>query len=118
MMRAWVAGRCIGCSENQFDGMLMLSSPRTRYPLSHRISASRNVQVPEMPRDGGLRQPEQLDQVADAQFAGHEQVEDAEAGRIGEAAEQEIEIRDRFGGARCHAGSRTLVSGCNLARRI
>jgi len=57
----------------------------------------RPVQISEVSRHGGLGQPQQIDQVADAELPGHEHVQEPDPHGVGEAPEQEVEIGDGAG---------------------
>jgi len=74
------------------------------FPFSRDLNEAGSMQVTEVPRDGGLRKPQELDQVTNTELASDEEVEDPNPGRVGEAAEQKIEICDRIGDLRRHAG--------------
>jgi hypothetical protein len=88
------------------------------FPFSRGLDEAGSTQVPKVPRDGGLRKPQELDQVADAEFAGGEEIEDPDPGRVGEPTEEKIEVCDRIGDLRRHAGARIRVCGYNLAKRM
>lgn len=48
----------------------------------------------EVARDGGLREVENFDDIADAQLTGGEQTQDAEPGRVGERLEEGVNVRN------------------------
>lgn len=66
-------------------------------------------EVGEMARHERLGQLEDVDQVAHAELAGGEQVQDPQPGRVGESAEERFEIGDDRGGERW--GQYDLLSG-------
>ena len=70
------------------DGERRLGQPIVgELPFSGRFHESCPVEVPEVARDGGLGKPQELDEVADAEFARDEQIQDANPRGICEASE-------------------------------
>src|SRR5690606_2521599 len=63
-------------------------------PLARCLHESRAAEVGEVPRDGGLRQSEDLDDVADAQLTRGKQAEYPDARGVGEALEEFVEDDD------------------------
>ena len=68
------------------------------FPLARRRDEAHAPQVGEVPRDGRLREREDLDDVADAELPRGEHAEDADARRVGEALEDRVEVVDGRGG--------------------
>jgi hypothetical protein len=87
-------------------------------PIAGDLNEAGTMEVAEVARDGRLGKRKELDKVADTQLAGNEQIQDPNPSRVREAAEKEIEIRDRIGSLWRHAESRSCVCGSNLARRM
>ena len=74
-----------------------------------------------MTGDRRLRQVEDLDDVADAELAGAEQIENADPRRVGKALEQGVQIIDggQVGSRAAHGRSvRIQEDGSNLDIRI
>lgn len=65
------------------------------------------AEVAQVAGDGRLGQVQDADEIADAEFAGGEQVEKADAGRIGDAAEDGVnvgQVEVGAGGEECFHG--------------
>ena len=62
------------------------------------------MEITEVARHFRLRQLEEINEIANAELAGDQQVENPNPCRIGEPAEEEIKICDRIGGRCCHIG--------------
>lgn len=78
-------------------------------PFTRDVDQAGAVKVAEVPGDGGLRQDQQADQVADAELAGDEKIQDANPRGVREASKKEIEVSQGVGGGRCH---RALSQSC------
>lgn len=75
------------------DRMAGLSQPVIReLPLTGHIDEPRLSKYGEVTRDRGLRELEDLDNVAHAQLAGGQQTEDAKPGGIGERLEKGVDV--------------------------
>jgi hypothetical protein len=114
------AETCAHTSEQRvMDGKLRLCQAVVgELPIAGDLYQACPMEVAEVARDGRLRKRKELDKVADAQLAGDEHIQDPNPSRVGEAAEEEIEICDRISGLWRHAWSRSCVCGYNLAKRM
>jgi hypothetical protein len=101
------------------DGEMGIGEPVVgELPLPRDFDETGPMKVAKMTRDGGLRKREDLDQVADAELPGDEQIQDANPGRVRETPEEEIEIRESVGSTGRHERSHILEDVLNLAKRI
>jgi len=77
-------------------GMLRLGQTVvSELKLACRPDESHSPEVGEMPRNRGLREAEDVDDIANAELPRDEQAQDSDARRIGEALEHAVEIVDR-----------------------
>jgi len=105
--------------EGAMDGETGIGKPVVgELPLPRDLDETGSMEVAKMTRDGGLRDREDLDEVADAELPGDEQIQDANPGRVREAPEEEIEIREGVGSIGRHERSHILEDALNLAKRI
>ena len=101
------------------DGELRPCQPVVgKLPIPVDLYEPRPVQVAQVARDGRLGCLEEIDQIADAELAGDEQIENPNPGRVGEATEEKIEIGNRIRRLRRHGSSRISLGGFNLAKRM
>ena len=63
-------------------------------PATGNLDQARGPQDRQVPRNCGLRLGKQVHNIADAKFAGGENVENANSGRIGEGGEESVELID------------------------
>jgi hypothetical protein len=73
-------------------------------PLPRHFDETGSMEVAKVTRDGGLREREELDEVADAELPSDQQIQDTNPGRVREAPKEKIEISNRVGGAGRHQG--------------
>lgn len=78
-------------------------------PLRPRFDEARPAQVGEMPGHRRLRQSQQGDDIAYAELASGEDVEDPNTGRIGKPSEQRVEIGDSGGRGGWHSHGRNNI---------
>ena len=94
-------------------------------PLARRLNEPHSAQVRQVARDRGLGQPEDVDDVADAELPSGEHAQDADASRVGKALEDRVEISNgRCGERGCHGGLSSVTlfhirqHKYNMSRRI
>ena len=77
-------------------------------------------EVCEVARDEWLGEIEQFHEVAHTQLARSKQVQDAQSRRVGESAEERLEVGNDWGGdGGCHVGlSLMREDACNLCTHI
>ena len=61
-------------------------------PFARRLDEPRSPQVREMPRDRWLREVEQVDDIADAELASGEDIQNAKAHRVGKPPKERVEV--------------------------
>ena len=61
-------------------------------PLARRLDEPRSPEIREMPRDRRLRDVEQVDDIADAELASGEDIENAKAHRVGKPPKERVEV--------------------------